>query len=188
MDANENIYKKSISRTLTDRSGLGMKEVVDEFTGKRVGPTYFRGSKPNDAIWATPDIEVVGACVMPVGFGVGDHRMFVVDFWTSSLVGATPPWIVRAPSRRLNNKIPRITNQYNRVLEENFIRHRMNSRLLEASDTSSTAEEAKHKLDAIDEEGVQYKRNAEKKCRKIKSGLIPFLPEASVWIRRRQAY
>jgi hypothetical protein len=31
-------------------------------------------------------------------------------------------------------------------------------------------------------------RNAEKKSKKIKSGQIPFLPEASVWIKRTQVY
>lgn len=31
-------------------------------------------------------------------------------------------------------------------------------------------------------------RRAERKCRKIKNGRIPFSPEAAVWIRRRQVY
>eukprot|EP00956_Cyclotella_meneghiniana_P042698 scaffold249210_cov93-Cyclotella_meneghiniana.AAC.1 len=74
MDANEDIYKKSIGNELTETNGLNMKEVVGEYTGRPLGATFFRGSKPIDAVWATPDLEVVGACVMPAGFGVGDHR------------------------------------------------------------------------------------------------------------------
>ena len=108
MDANEHIYQKSIGKALMDVDGLRMREVVGEFTGQKIGPTYFRGSKPIDAVWATSDVEVVGACVMPAGFGVGDHRLFQVDFRASSLVGNAPPKIIRAPSRRLNTKIPRI--------------------------------------------------------------------------------
>ena len=50
LDANEDIYKKSIGKTLTDTSGLAMKEVVGEFTGKRLGATHFRGSKPIDGL------------------------------------------------------------------------------------------------------------------------------------------
>ena len=73
MDANENVYKKSISKTLTDIEGLGMKKVVGNHTGQRLGTTYFQGTIPIDAVWVTPDIEVVGACAMPAGFGVGDH-------------------------------------------------------------------------------------------------------------------
>lgn len=61
LDANEDIYKKSIGKALTDKEGLGMKEVVGEAMGKRLGATYFRGSKPIDAIWATEDVKIAGA-------------------------------------------------------------------------------------------------------------------------------
>jgi hypothetical protein len=90
MDANKDIYKKSIGKSLTSREGLNMVEVVGEFTGRRIGATFFRGSKPIDGIWATPDLVVTHACVMPAGFGVGNHRMFVVDFQEESLIGKAP--------------------------------------------------------------------------------------------------
>ena len=35
-----------------------MKEVVGEYTEKRIGPTFFRGQLPIDGVWATPDITV----------------------------------------------------------------------------------------------------------------------------------
>ncbi len=81
-----------------------MSEVVGDFTGKKIGPTFFRGSKPIDGIWATPDITIAHACIMPAGFGVGDHRLFVVDFQEESLVGTAPFRIKRFASRRLNTK------------------------------------------------------------------------------------
>ena len=56
LDANEDIYSKSIGKALTDPDGLGMVEVVGEFTGKKVGATFYRGKKPIDGVWATPDI------------------------------------------------------------------------------------------------------------------------------------
>ena len=43
-------------------------------------------------------------------------------------------------------------------------------------------------LDALDVKMTQYMIAAEKKYRKIKSGRIPFSPEASTWIRRAQVY
>ena len=33
LDANEDIYRKSLGKTLTSVDGLAMKEVVGEFTG-----------------------------------------------------------------------------------------------------------------------------------------------------------
>jgi hypothetical protein len=91
LDANRNIYLGKLGRELTDLHGLGMKEVVGEFTPWRLGATYFRGSVPIDAVWATSNVAVVNACVMPVRYGVGDHCLFVMDFNTALLVGTSCP-------------------------------------------------------------------------------------------------
>ena len=111
MSANENIYKKSIGKMLTDPEGLAMREVVGDFTGKKLGATFFQGVTPIDGFWATPDVIVTAACVMPVGYGAEDHRMFVSDFLTSSLVRPSPSRIVRAEARRLNTNIPRVADR-----------------------------------------------------------------------------
>jgi hypothetical protein len=72
-----------------------MKEVMGDFTVRQLGATYFRGSEPIDRVWATGDITVTNACVMPVGFGVGDHRLLVVDFATMTLVVLDlPQWFI----------------------------------------------------------------------------------------------
>ena len=118
LDTNENIYTKSIGKALTSHTGLDMREVVGEFTGKQLGATFFRGSKPIDGIWATKDVRVVGARVMPCGFGIGDHRLVIIDFLKQSLVGAEPPRVIRAAARRLNTKIPVVTDNYIRVLKD----------------------------------------------------------------------
>jgi hypothetical protein len=103
---------------------LGMLEVVGNFTGKKIGPTFFRGSKPFDGIWATPEIVVTHACIMPAGFGVGDHRLFVVDFQEESLVGTAPFRIKRFAARRLNTKVSSgATQKYLRKMEEQLARH-----------------------------------------------------------------
>jgi hypothetical protein len=80
LEANEDIYKKSLRKSLTKQDGLNMSEVVGDLTGKKIGPTFFRGLKPIDGIWATPNRVVTHACIMLVGYGVGDHCLFVVDF------------------------------------------------------------------------------------------------------------
>ena len=52
---------------MTNRDGLAMSDVVEDFTGKKVGDTYFRGLTPIDRVWETSDVTVVGACVISVG-------------------------------------------------------------------------------------------------------------------------
>ena len=45
MDANEEIYKKSLGKSITARDGLNINEVVGTFTGNKIGANLFRGSK-----------------------------------------------------------------------------------------------------------------------------------------------
>ena len=188
MDANEHIYKKGLGKMLAKE--LGMIEVVGEFTGKKIGATYFRNqsNKPIDAIWATPDVIVVGACIMPVGYGVGDHRMFIVDFLTSSLVGSNPPSIIRSQARRLNTKIPGTKEKYLRVLEELVCKNDLAGKLISVTKSGAPAPVMKIGMDKVDKSVTACMVKAEKKCRRIKSGRIPFSPESSVWIRRCQVY
>jgi hypothetical protein len=80
LDATKNIYRGELGRELTDLHGLGIKDVVGEFTARKLGATYFQGSVPIDAIWATSDVTVANACVMPVGYGIGDHCLFCCGF------------------------------------------------------------------------------------------------------------
>jgi hypothetical protein len=165
-----------------------MKEVVGEFTHHPVGPIYFRGSEPIDGVWATSDITVSNACIMPAGYGIGDHRMFVVDFNAKDIIGQAPPRVIRATSGHLNTRIPRVANKYVRILEEKVLRHQLIERMGAAHTSSKSCRKMTKHINRIDRELGQYMRHAEKKCRKIKSGRIPFLPEASVWIKRTQVY
>ena len=168
--------------------GLAMKEAVYDFTGEKIGPTFFRGSRPIDGLWITDDINISNACVMPVGYGIGDHRMFIIDIPLICLVGEDPIKVVPASARRLNCRLPYCEENYIEDLEGNIIQHRLIERLKEAHTKSSTFEEVAKKVIKIDTEGEQYMKHAEKICRKLKSCKIPFSPEASIWLCRVQVY
>ena len=116
INANKNIYWGELGWQLTDLDGLGMKEVVGEFTAKQLGAMYFQGSEPIDGIWATGNLTVANACVMPVRFGVGDHQLFVIDFATTTLVGLGLHAIICPALLRLNTKIKGCAQQYNKIL------------------------------------------------------------------------
>lgn len=138
MDANDNIYgSRGIGADLTRSEILGMREVVGDYTGKRIGATYFRGTAPIDAVWATPDVSVSSACVMPCGYGVGDHRLFCVDFATSSLVGERPPRVLRQAARRLNTDVPHSEREYTARFEDKVIEHRLIERAHAIHETSN---------------------------------------------------
>ena len=188
MDHNEHVYNGALGKALSDRDGLDLREVILETTGVQTGATFFRGSHPIDGLWASADLDLGNACVMPFGYGVGDHRAFILDIPLESLVGINPVRIVRPASRRLNSRIPGCGKAYRKSLESNIIKHKLIERLHEAHTGDYTDKERVRRVTRIDEEGKTYMRHAEKICRKIKSCRIPFSPEAAIWIRRVQVY
>jgi hypothetical protein len=118
-----------LGKALADVEGLDMVEVVGNQCGSTLPATHVRGQRPIDAVWATKDITVTNACCMPIGYGIGDHRSFMIDFLTSSLVGIDPQPIVHPKARRLNTKIPGCSERYNEIFEQDIIRHRLIEKL-----------------------------------------------------------
>ena len=125
---------------------------------------------------------------MPAGYGIEDHMMFVVNVTLADIVMAMPPRIVRPASRRLNTKLPWVPAEYSCLLEEMIIRHWLIEQVGHTHTTSSLQKSFTTRLNQLDNELGSYMRYAEKSCRKIKSGRIPFSPEASLWIRQTQVY
>jgi hypothetical protein len=171
MDVNEDIYKKLIGKLLTKKDGLNMLEVVGDFTGKKIGPMFFRGSKPINGIWATPDVVVTHACVMSAGYGVSNHRLFVVDFQEASLIGKAPHRIKRFTSQHLNTKVSSgATQRYLRFLEGNLARHCLIEWLGQLHTTYRLKRAFWQGLNKLDKLSKDLMVNAEKKCCRIKSG------------------
>ncbi len=190
MDANQDVYTGPLGRALTDPEGADLLEAVQAATGEAIGPTFFRGSRPIDAVWVSKDLHITNAAVLPVGFGVGDHRVFVLDITTHSFIGAEPPPIQRRQHRRLTTHNPRTVERYNNTLTSLLTSHRCLERLHHLYQLGQIAggSDVQHQLNQLDMEVTDYMRHAERHCRKIKNGVIPYSPEAAIWIRRRQIY
>jgi hypothetical protein len=57
----------------------------------------------------------------PQDFGVGDHKLFVIDMQAASLIGEEPLKVQRFTSRRLNTKVSSgATRNYLAHLEANL--------------------------------------------------------------------
>ncbi len=125
---------------------------------------------------------------MLFGYGIGDHRAFILNIPIESLIGEDPVKIARPAGRRLNSRIPGCSNAYIESLEENIRRHQLLERLHDTHMGGYLDDERARRVMIIDEEGKAYMRHAEKICRKIKCCRIPFSPEAAIWIQRVQVY
>jgi hypothetical protein len=112
MDHNKHAIEGNLGKALADRDGLDMRETILQHTGKSPGATFFRGSKPIDGLWVSSDIDISNACVMPFGYGVGDHHAFILDIPIESLVGISPVKIVPLASQLLNSRLPGCSEAY----------------------------------------------------------------------------
>jgi hypothetical protein len=125
---------------------------------------------------------------MPVRFGVGDHQLFVINFETTALVGLGLCTIIRPALCHLNTKIKGCAQWYNTILQWNICCHCLFEQMVAASSSSKSKDAVSAKLNMLDWEGEAYMKHAKKKCCWLKSGRIPFSPEALLWICQCQVY
>jgi len=188
MNHNEHMYDGALGKALSNWEGLNLSKVILKHTGLQFSATFFWGSKLIDGLWASRDLDISNACVMPFGYGVGNHRAFILDIPLESLLEENPVKVVRPASHWLNSRLPGCGNKYVRSLETNIIHHRLLECLHNTHAGNYTPEERAMKVIIINKEGKAYMRHAEKICQKIKSCRIPFSPEAFIWIRQVQVY
>lgn len=82
----------------------------------------------------------------------------------------------------MNSKIPSCLRNYNKKLEKLLEQHKLTEKMLETCLTKGDGN-IQERMNRIDELARDCMIHAEKKCRKLKSGNIPFSPEASlIWI------
>ncbi len=164
MDHNEHVYDNVLSKALSNREDLNLSEVILKHTGSRTSATFFWGSKPIDGLWASSNLDISNACVMPFGYGVGYHRAFILNISLESLVGESPVKIVRPAGCWLNSCLPGCSNEYVRSLETNIIHHRLLEYLHNAHMGNFMPEERARKVITIDKEGKAYMQHAEETC------------------------
>ena len=138
--------------------------------------------RPIDGLWVSDDLVISNACVMPFGFGIGNHRAFILDIPMEALVGESPVRIVRPAGQHLNSRISRCKETYIKSFEGNIKHHRLIERLHDAHTRPYSASKHAWKVIIIDEEGKAYMRHAKKVCRRLKCCRIAFAPEAALWI------
>lgn len=81
-----------------------------------------------------------------------------------------------------------MADRYATRLEELIVKHNLIERIGEINEKGKSVRWTQNAMNKVDRESMQYMIAAEKKCRKIRSGVIPFSPEAVRWIRRIQVY
>jgi hypothetical protein len=139
-----------------------------------------------DAIFATAGIKCINAYILPHKGGVGDHRCFILDFTSSSVIGRKFPNIVHCSARKLHCKLTHLVQAYNAELDMLCNRHKMYQRIyfIYSNLDSFSDEDFLYFMNNWDKELVQFKLQSEVNCRKFKTCHIEWSPEVGFWLSR----
>ena len=174
LDSNENMTNGALSRML-QHENLQMEDAVKIRSGYDGPNTFIRGSRQIDGAWVTPGLDVQSACFLPFFLGIGDHRGILLDISKASLIGGTSRSIARPSTRRLRCNREGIWIRYNNRLETYCRHHRLQSKINRlAANCNRTIDGTSGGLEAIDAALTDGMKNAEKHCRKLRVGEVPF--------------
>lgn len=104
MDLNECAYTGELALTLTGND-LGLEECFQQVNHHRAPPSHFRGSRPITGCFISAGIDCLNCYVSPHQAGPGDHRYWIVDFCSKSVLGVGYPHLVRPRGRRLKSQV-----------------------------------------------------------------------------------
>ena len=185
MDVNQNVYSGKLAQKLM-KAPYSLSCLVQECTGDSTPPSWFRGSEPICTIFGTPGLCVENAIVFPHHYGVGDHRITLIEISAASLFGGSYPKMPKKSARQLNCSIERTKRQYcaalSKLLEEHNMYEKLN--LLWTMDLDEETLTSTH--EAFDTELGELMAAAESQCTKYKRDDLECSPEVNILIKRRQ--
>eukprot|EP00978_Attheya_sp_CCMP212_P000998 scaffold2064_cov29-Attheya_sp.AAC.1 len=180
-DFNEDVRTEPLKESMFAK--LSMREIIMSVNDPTKAPgTFNRGSTPIDGMWATFHLEPIraGYTDLAHGFG-GDHRIGCADFTYENIFGHLLPAIERPIARRLRLGDPRVVAKFCDLREEHAQRLQLATRTIrneqQACYPPSQQNNVCHELNDKDlVAGIWY---ADKHCRKIRRGALPWSPQLS---------
>lgn len=177
MDANDQINNTLFTQYFDD---MDMKEaILSLHPSQPAVATRTPGTNTIDGIWASRSIDITKAGYTPFHpTKAFDHRFAWIDVTRQSAFGHLMPPIKSYTTRRLKLQDPRITKRYTSVLRKHCIKHKLRERSTKLrnkcrQNVPLSATQAAE-LENIDELKIQGMVHAEKICRKLKTGKIPW--------------
>ncbi len=160
--------------------GLGMRNLIEErHKGVKLPPTFERGSHAIDAIWGTSLLSFEAAGHEDFEkTPFSSHCGIWGDLKITSIIGNGMEASVRPAYRRLQTKIPKIKNKYNKIADEQFKSRKLDERW-DKLDTAVrhqgyiTAEQ-ESQYNAMHLENRRCLIAAERRCSKIRCGMVDF--------------
>ena len=144
--------------------------------------TSLTGSVPIDSIFVSPQLEnITRGGWLKIEESVGDHRSLYINLPMSILLGENPFHIHRSSARRLICDQPKIVAKYNKLLNRQLEQQKTLQKYATLKNMIDLKkiqdDQAIILLNKIDSSITNSIRYAEKRCRKLKCGAVPYTSE-----------
>jgi len=180
IDWNEDVCSPAITQWL---QWAGMRDIILEQHGIDAPPTINKpmSTVPIDGIFATPGISASRCGYLPFGERVykADHRMLWLDLTFNTAFGHGLPPIMSAAARHLKLHCPVTKRRFKRTYRQEADRLGLPDQILwlEQAMTNPPTPEQTAEYEEIDRLNAKAILHADRKCRKLRMGTIPFSPK-----------
>ena len=156
--------------------------ILDMYPNIADVPTYHRGSNPIDGIFVSASIAVNNAGYLPFGVFPSDHRGMWIDISFHTIFGHNMPRLYRHNVRRLQSDNPRAAKKFRQEYKKIIRQHSIHTRLFDlekhiGSSLTTTQQCEYEDILKIRYDGIRY---ANKRCRKIHMGGVPFSDKVGI--------
>ena len=156
--------------------------IMEKHNGITPPNTYMHGKKPIDGIFASMDIEINKGGYIDVLDSPGDHCGLWIDIKKTELVGETMQIQTKKMTRKVTSKIPSVKKKFQELMEEQVVLHKLREKVdtlfedcIEAMKThDKLPTEMENRMDALFSRVTRAKMYADKNCRKLRVGNIPY--------------
>ena len=182
IDANQDVYTGRLASMLKE-SPYNMHCMLEEAMGEKVPNSHFSGDRKISTFFGTPGIVTGHGMCYPHWFGIGDHRVMLLEISAKAAFNGAYPTIATPAARTLNCKIDRIKRQYCDKLEQLTVAHKMKERLNNIEFLQGEEYSIAH--NKWDTELGEYMRCAEKLSTKHRGGSLDYSPTVGQWLKKR---
>jgi hypothetical protein len=178
MDCNENVKNQGFTRWLLDHNLHNSILDLHNIQTNTV-PTFHKGTHAIDGIFISNTLNISKGGYMPFGSFPSDHRGLWIDLSYENAFGYNMPKTFIPSARRLKSHDPIVRNKWIKLYTQ-YIKttklHRRQYRLERSMSLPATPTDIQE-IDSIRrlrQEGIRF---ADKHCRKLKMGNVPFSDE-----------
>ena len=177
-DWNEKINSDNITQWM---ALFDLRELVTSLHDCDPPTTYNRGRDPIDGIFGSSNINPAATGYLEFDRIPGDHRGLWIDVPNYQILGYKMNDIPRHKARRLKLEDPRVVQKYLRLLDSFFKTKGVYNKVTQLTALCKSAntplpriQKEYNDIDKLREAGMHY---AERRCRKLKMGGVPWSPE-----------